>query len=440
MAMTAISAFAGVGGFDLGLARAGVSVTAAIEVDAKARGVLKRHFPATSLLSDIREITGEQLLSTGFNPASGILAGGWPCQGHSVAGLRHGLDDDRSGLFDHLVRLAQELHPRWLFFENVPGLLSSRAGQDMGRVLRQLVEIGYGVSWRVLDAQRFGVPQRRRRVLLVGHLGDFRGPEQVLLECESGLRHLEAGRAAGPQATAAPAAGAESRGRAYGLSAATPDVAGPLGANQGGHRCDLDGSGAYVTSVLGDITHTLTAEGHDASEDGTGRGIPVVAYDLAQVTSPENRANPRPGDPAPPLCATGRPSIAYPVALRGRDGGTQIETGPAEGPAYALRAASGGASAAMVVTNTLTANYGSRIDSTASSPLVTEELAVRRLTPRECERLQGFPDDWTLYSGDRQQADSARYRQMGNAVPVPMILWGARRIVAIEAARTASAG
>jgi DNA (cytosine-5)-methyltransferase 1 len=434
MVMTAVSAFAGVGGFDLALSRAGINVTAAIEIDDRARGVLRQHFPATSLFSDIREVTGEQLLSTGFNPESGVLAGGWPCQGHSVAGLREGLDDDRSGLFGELVRLARELRPRWLFFENVFGLLSSRGGRDMGRVLRALVEVGYGVSWRLLDAQGFGVPQRRRRVLFVGHLGDWAGPEQVLLECASGLRDLEARRAARKEAAAAAAAGAACGCRGYGLSAAAPDVAGPLAANPGGHRCDLDGSGAYVTGVLGSVAHTLTAEGHDAGEDGTGRGVPVVAYDLAQITSPHNRANPQPGDPAPPLCATGQPAVAYPVALRGRPGGTQIEAGPPEGPAYSLRAASGGASAAMVVTNTLTAHYGSRIDSTASSPLVPEGLAVRRLTPRECERLQGFPDDWTLYSDGKLQADSSRYRQMGNAVPVPMIEWGARRIVAIDAA------
>ena len=398
MVMTAISAFAGVGGFDLALSRAGVNVTAAIEIDDKARGVLRQHFPATSLFTDIREVTGDQLLSTGFNPETGILAGGWPCQGHSVAGLREGLDDHRSGLFSELVRLARELRPRWLFFENVFGLLSSGRGQDMGRVLRTLVEIGYGVSWRLLDAQGFGVPQRRRRLLFVGHLGDWTGPEQVLLECESGLRDLEARRSARQEAAAAPATGTASGCRGYGLSAAAPDIAGPLAANPGGHRCDLDGSGAYVTGVLGPVAHTLTAEGHDAGEDGTGRGTPVVAY---------------------------------PVAFRGRQGGTQIEAGAVDGPAYLLRAASGGASAATVITNTLTARYPS-IDSDAACPLVPEGLAVRRLTPRECERLQGFPDDWTLYSDGKQQPDSSRYRQMGNAVPVPMVAWGARRIVAIE--------
>lgn len=434
MKMTAISAFAGVGGFDLALSRCGVDVTAAIEIDEKARGVLKRHFPATSLFSDIREITGEQLLSTGFKPESGLLAGGWPCQGHSVAGLREGLRDDRSGLFGHLARLAAELRPRWLFFENVPGLLSSGRGQDMGRVLRTLVEIGYGVSWRVLDAQRFGIPQRRRRVLLVGHLGDWAGPEQVLLECESGLRHLEARRAARPQTSPSAAAGPAGGSRGYGLSAAAPDVAGPLGSSHGGHRLDLDSSGAYVTGVLGDVAHTLTAEGFDASEDGTGRGTPVVAYDLAQATSPHNRSSPPPGDPAPPLCAGGRTAVAHPVALRGRDGGTQMEMGPPEAPAYALRAASGGASAAMVAVNTLTARYAHGPDSSASLPLVPEGMTVRRLTPRECERLQGFPDDWTLMSGGKPQSDSARYRQMGNAVPVPVIEWGVRRLLAIEAA------
>jgi DNA (cytosine-5)-methyltransferase 1 len=408
MMMTAISAFAGIGGFDLGLTRAGVRVTAAIEIDDRAQGVLRHHFPATSLFTDIREVTGERLLRTGFDPETGILAGGWPCQGLSAAGLRRGLNDDRSGLFFELVRLAEELRPRWLFFENVPGLLSAGAGQDMGRVLQALVSLGYGISWRILDAQGLGVAQRRRRVLLVGHLGNWTGPEQVLLECQSREWDPAARRAARAQAAAPAPPGAACRSRGYGLSKAAPDVAGPLGANTGGHRYDLDGSGAYVTSVLGPIAHTITAEGHDASEDGTGRGVPVVAYDLAQVTSPHNRANPAPGDPAPPLCATGRPAVAYPVALRGRDGGTQIETGQAEEPAY--------------------------------SPLVTEGLTVRKLTPVECERLQGFPDGWTLISDGKPQPDSSRYRQLGNAVPVPMIEWAARRIVGLEAGEGARAG
>jgi DNA (cytosine-5)-methyltransferase 1 len=308
----------------------------------------------------------------------------------------------------------------------------------MGRVLRALVEIGYGVSWRVVDAQGFGIPQRRRRVLFVGHLGDWTGPEQVLLECESGLRDLEARRAARPQAAGTAAAGAAGRSTAYGLSEAAPDVSGPLGSSHGGHRLDLDTSGAYVVGVLGQVAHTLTAEGHDAGEDGTGRGTPVVAFDETQVASPRS-TQPRPGAPMPTFCATGRPAVAYPVALRGREGGTQIELGPPE-TANALRAASGGASAAMVAVGTLTARYAKGTDSTASTPLVPESLAVRRLTPRECERLQGFPDDWTLLSDGRPQPDSARYRQMGNAVPVPMIEWGVRRLLALEAARSRPGG
>ncbi|WP_327088526.1 DNA (cytosine-5-)-methyltransferase [Nonomuraea sp. NBC_01738] len=399
MPLTAVSAFAGVGGIDLALERSGIRTTAAIEVDPRARGVLRRHFPNTALFGDIREVSGEQLLSTGFNPAAGVLAGGWPCQGLSVAGLRRGLDDHRSGLFYELARLAAELRPQWLLLENVPGLLSSNQGADMGRVLQELVGLGYGMAWRVVDAQGVGLAQRRRRVLFVGRLGDWAGPSQVLLECEGSGWDPAARRAARAQA-AAPASGSAAHGsRGYGLAAAAPDVAGPLAANQGGHRCDLDGSGAYVTGALGELAHTLTAEGHDASEDGTGRGTPVVAY---------------------------------PVAIRGREGGTTLEAGPPGGPAFALRAASGGASAAMIAVGTITARYGGGLDSSCYSPLVQEDMTVRKLTPRECERLQGFPDDWTLYSDGHLQSDSARYRQLGNAAPPPLIEWPARRIAAFD--------
>jgi len=184
--LTAVSLFAGVGGFDLALQRAGVRVTAAVEIDPKARAVLAYHFPDTALFSDVQEVTGDELRTTGFIPERGIITGGFPCQDLSVAGRREGLAGARSGLFWEIVRLLDDLAPRWLVLENVPGLLSSNDGRDMGTVLGALGDLGYGWAYRVLDAQHFGVPQRRRRVFIVGHFGDGGGrAAQVLLEPES---------------------------------------------------------------------------------------------------------------------------------------------------------------------------------------------------------------------------------------------------------------
>ena len=192
--LTAVSLFAGVGGFDLALERNGVKVVAAVEIDKHARGVLERRFPDTTLFEDVTEVTGDQLRAAGFVPERGIITGGFPCQDLSVAGKRAGLEGGRSGLFWHIVRLAKELQPKWLILENVPGLLSSNGGQDMGTVLGALGECGYGFAYRVLDAQYFGVPQRRRRVFIVGCLGDTGGaPAEVLALSEGVCGYFEAG-------------------------------------------------------------------------------------------------------------------------------------------------------------------------------------------------------------------------------------------------------
>lgn len=182
--LTAVSLFAGVGGFELALNNHGVDVVASVEIDDAARGVLKHKFPNTKLFSDVKEVTGNDLIKAGFIPEKGIIVGGFPCQDLSVAGRRAGLDGERSGLYWEIVRLAEETQAKWLVLENVPGLLTSQKGRDMGIVLGTLVDRGYSVSWRVLDAQHFGVPQRRRRVFIVaGRTSTYR-VGQILLEPE----------------------------------------------------------------------------------------------------------------------------------------------------------------------------------------------------------------------------------------------------------------
>lgn len=188
---TAVSLFAGIGGFDLALERAGVRVVASVEIDKKAQAILKRHFPNTQQFNDVTEVTGEQLILAGFNPANGIITGGFPCQDLSVAGKRAGLAGKRSGLFWEICRLIDETGSQTVILENVPGLLSSNNGRDMAVVLEALVKRGYRVAWRVLDAQYFGVPQRRKRVFIVASLGDSgRAPEEILNLREGRARYL----------------------------------------------------------------------------------------------------------------------------------------------------------------------------------------------------------------------------------------------------------
>ena len=191
--LAVISLFAGVGGFDLAAHNAGIPTIAAVEIDDHARGVLAHRFPNTRLYTDVTTVSGIEL--KGDHDGDVVLTGGFPCQDLSVAGKRAGLGGERSGLFWHIIRIAQEIQPKWLILENVPGLLSSNNGRDMGTVIGALVESGYGIAYRILDAQYFGVPQRRRRVFIVGCFGDNgRASAEILALIESSAGNLETGK------------------------------------------------------------------------------------------------------------------------------------------------------------------------------------------------------------------------------------------------------
>jgi DNA (cytosine-5)-methyltransferase 1 len=206
--LTAVSLFAGVGGFELALGNHGVKVVASVEIDDAARGVLAHKFPDSKMFSDVKEVTGNDLITAGFIPERGIITGGFPCQDLSVAGRRAGLDGARSGLYWEIVRLAEETQSKWLVLENVPGLLTSQSGRDMGIVLGTLVDRGYSVSWRVLDAQHFGVPQRRRRVFIVAGRTTDRRVGQILLEPEGSRRDFETSEPQGQGTTSTSTTGA----------------------------------------------------------------------------------------------------------------------------------------------------------------------------------------------------------------------------------------
>ena len=184
------SLFSGIGGFDLGLERAGWNVKWQVEINDYRREVLARHWPDTRRYEDVRELPDETLERVD------MVCGGFPCQNLSVAGNRDGLAGSESGLWYDYLRIVETLRPSWVFIENVPGLLSSDEGRDMEIVVGGLTECGYGVSWRVLDSQFFGVPQRRRRVFIIGHIGGPCPPE-VLFERDSEEWDSETGEARG---------------------------------------------------------------------------------------------------------------------------------------------------------------------------------------------------------------------------------------------------
>ena len=185
--LTGVSLFAGVGGFDLAMERQGVKVVAAVEIDPKCQEILGRHFPNTKLFNDVTEVKGSDLIGAGFNPSRGIITGGFPCQDVSVAGKRAGLAGERSGLFWEAARIVEETKAEFVVIENVPGLLSSNGGADFAVVLGTLGDLGYSVGWRLFDAQHFGVPQRRKRIFIVGRHTPGSSAAEILFK-PGGLR------------------------------------------------------------------------------------------------------------------------------------------------------------------------------------------------------------------------------------------------------------
>lgn len=206
--LTLVSLFDGIGGFPLAFERAGAKTVATVEIDKPAAAVSARHFPDATQFDDVTKVTGDDLRAVGFVPERGIITAGWPCQDLSIAGRRAGLEGKRSGLWWEVVRILDECHPLWFVGENVPGLLSSNNGQDMGAVVGALGNLGYGVAYRVLDAQHFGVPQRRRRVFFVGHFGEpWSASAEILFELESSSGDSASGSETGTGITAGPARG-----------------------------------------------------------------------------------------------------------------------------------------------------------------------------------------------------------------------------------------
>lgn len=211
MMLTVGSLFSGIGGFDRAFHQAGFRLAWMCEIEPFPRKVLARRFPGVPCYDDVTTLRGAAV-----EPVD-VLVGGFPCQDLSVAGKRAGLSGGRSGLFFEFMRLADELKPEWLVIENVPGLLSSHRGADFAVVVNALVELGYGVAWRVLDSQFFGVAQRRRRVFLVACAGGQRNRAQaVLFESEGGGGHHAAGEEAGARVVAC------LRGRSHGVGVNMP--------------------------------------------------------------------------------------------------------------------------------------------------------------------------------------------------------------------------
>ncbi len=394
------------------------------EIEAFPCAVLAHRFPETPNYGDMTKYEEWP------DAAVDLLVGGTPCQSFSVAGPRTGMDDARGDLTRIYLRIAARYRPRWVVWENVPGVLSIDGGRAFGAILGELGKLGYGFAYRILNAEYFGVPQRRRRVFVVGHLGDWRRAAAVLFERQSLCGHppqggeagqriadslmvganqysgfngfpVEAGRAVASTGSAAHCLNAGAMGRRD-YETETFIVAPPLTGNPYGDHESREG-------LL--VTHTLRAEGFDAvrSEDGTGRGIPLVpvAYGFRQDASIAD-SNPVFAERVPALRESDDRGPAMYQGDRFIDEDSAWPTLPAQG------ANNGGGG-------------GARLHH-------RHQGSVRRLTPRECERLQGFPDDFTMVEfRGKPAADGPRYRAIGNSMAVRVMNWIGQRIAAVDA-------
>ena len=260
---TFVSLFAGVGGFDLGFEQAGHTCVGQVEIDKHAQSVLKKHWPDVPLHDDVTTAT-QWAKEIDLIGKVDIVCGGFPCQDVSVAGKRAGIAGQRSGLFWDAIRFAQEVKAQTIILENVPGLLSSNNGRDFGVVLTALADAGYRhIEWRVLDSQFFGVPQRRRRVFIVGSVAD-QSTNPILLERESRSRYLEKGEQKG-KATASATGASVATGRTI----STLQARGHKGVNSDGvDQLVVDevyGQSSFAGYTKG-VT-TLTATSYKRPED-----------------------------------------------------------------------------------------------------------------------------------------------------------------------------
>lgn len=390
--------FAGIGGFGLGFDRAGMKTIWHVEIDKDCQNVLRRHFPDCDLFGDVCECGSHNLKSVD------VISFGSPCQDLSIAGKRNGLAGERSGLFHEAIRIIRELEPAIAIWENVPGSLSCSKGNDFRVVLSEMlgtdvpmprsgrwanagvVQSGETeVAWRILDAQHFGVPQRRRRVFVVRCTGG-RSSSEILFESEGGAGH--------------PAKGGKER----------KGIANTLAGGSNRAHSDMT-SGQQDRNVV--VAPTLDVGYYDKRYSNqqffsqNGDGFPVVmahGQGNAEIVS----------DGEPSLTRNHEAPIVFPNLTSNGDGhsGYRDEKGLVwhehrQDESFRIQ---------NNVSPTVSQNWGS---GGGNVPFV----GVRRLTPTECERLQGFPDGWT-----DGQADTQRYRQLGNAVAVPVVEWIGRRI------------
>jgi DNA (cytosine-5)-methyltransferase 1 len=445
------SLFAGVGGFDLGFDAAGWQCRFQVEWDKNCQEVLKKNWPDVPKYLDVRDVKGSEL------PVVDLISFGSPCQDLSVAGKRSGLDGDRSGLFFEGIRIIKEMrnatngqYPKWAIWENVPGALTSNKGEDFAEVLNQMADIGaLGIEWHILDAQWFGVAQRRRRVFVIACWDSAsleRSGGKILPVPEDSRGDIKKSRKERKQTSRASERGA-SDSIWYGKTGFSKYEEGGVSISASDHkRPDMnfvlepyvkvvrsgarDENGELPAEVWRDETVAPTLNAFDNTGesrstvlivDGT-RVNDVRIYDNGIVPTLKHRMGTG-GGQVPVLAYDGYNNKisedVYRTIRTGIDSADHIAI-PIQGTIVGRSDSSGpqGKGFGDVGDPSYT------LDTVSQHAVMTSDYVLRRLTPVECERLMGFPDDHTRYdSNGKQIADTNRYKMCGNAIASPVAKW-----------------
>jgi len=409
------------------------------EIEKFPSAVLAHHYPNVPNLGDMtkfKEWPSDRSID--------LLVGGTPCQSFSVAGLRKGLDDPRGNLMLTYVAIAARYKPRWLVWENVPGVLSSNRGRDFGTLLTALGEIGYGFAYRICDAQYFGVAQRRRRVFVVGYLGDWRRAAAVLFERESMSGHPAPSREAGQKAAPTVTQGAPFSRTGSERVETDALVSKCLTSRVG--QANYGETEQFVTENKwpADVASTLNASFGDKQgleDQHINGGAPLfvpVAFGAQNSASQGDSVS---TEVTPTLDKSKTPAVAIQAqALKENQPISQGFGIDESGTSYTLTAGDRHA-VAFGIDHDLNAAkelMGPLIRGPQGTPrnAISQGAQVRRLTPTECERLQGFPDDYTRIPYRNKDAencpDGPRYKAMGNSMAVPVMRWIGERIQMVE--------
>jgi len=431
------------------------------EIEPFPSAVLAHHYPNVPNLGDMTKFKEWDIGTID------LLVGGTPCQSFSVAGLRKGLEDPRGNLALTYVGILDKFRPKWFVWENVPGVLSSGSGRDFGSFLGAVGQIGYGFAYRVLDAQYFGVAQRRRRVFVVGCLGDWRSAAAVLFESHSlsgnpapSREKREVTPTLTKECTGVSRTGHNEDGW-YVASTLTRKGAGGQNLEAGETYVSTIKKG-FASGTDPEVMATLCATDNEKwgcnqwVNEGKAILHPIAIAENTIGRQPQNGGNGdgfTVGGPMYTLNATGVHGVAQPISFNAQMSVPQTDvdlcqTLQAKNPtavaqpvsAFNIAPGKGELKDDIHITNATTTKT---LDASGSNPAmhqggaaIIQSMAVRRLTPTECERLQGFPDGYTNIPWRKkdESPDGPRYKALGNSMAVPVMKWIGSRIQQVESA------